>query len=307
MVRARRLAMGDVQSQPITGGVGVDGIRGHPDVYPRMAGQVAGIASEEIAADIARSQATSPAAGEEQMGMVLAHAFAPCQRSGCRQIDGGSAGGVTNGFAYQRTQVLQALQAQRGRHHLAHANRQHVAREGRRVRQGVVRERLGEQGAFRQRCHCRIGGGERRGSEINQRRQAAVIGNAAIATAEFGFHDAIDREAQLRMRFVHGEQMADIAERVDLLGTPARRGEFPFQRALARFAARRQTQLLHGVVHLAFVAVERLVVNMQAHQLDSTLVDMGTRKSCAMREPKSSIRRANVPKNSAPNCGAQSA
>jgi monooxygenase len=59
---------------------------------------------------------------------------------------------------------------------------------------------------------------------------------------------AADDDGDLPVRFIDRQQVADIAVRVDLLGTPARRAHPPRQSALSTLMSRRKAQALHALL-----------------------------------------------------------
>lgn len=71
---SRKACMGDVDTHPAGK---IDFL--HPNIHPCMARSMFGIARIDIAGNVARRDAMHMAAGQEQVGMVLADALAKAQ------------------------------------------------------------------------------------------------------------------------------------------------------------------------------------------------------------------------------------
>src|ERR1700689_102649 len=103
-------------------------------------------------------------------------------------------------------------------------------------------------------------------------------------------------DADFAMRLLDGEQVRNIAMGIDLLEAPPGGHDVPGQRALAQVPARREMQTLHAVLDRALVVVAGLVPDVHLHIYASA---GGTRKSDAMRLPRS----CSLSKNCSKNCG----
>ncbi len=168
------------------------------------------------------------------MGMVLAHAFAALEGHRGAVLHVADAGLVAHRAAHGLGEGLRAF-----------------ARIGRAV-QGLVGEGL----------ELIVGGGERGGRQVGQRRERAVL---LTGFDVGGLDHAVNDDGDLAVRLLDGEEVGDIAVGIDLLEAAAGGVDLPGQRALREVAARRQVQALHAVFDRAFVAVRGFVPNVQLH------------------------------------------
>ncbi len=138
-----------------------------------------------------------------------------------------------------------------------------------------------------------IGGGQCGGGQIRERRQGPVV-LAALGIRRLDH--AVHHDLNLAVRLFDGEKVGNVAVGVDLLQAAPGRGDAPGQRSLAQVPAWGQMQALHAVLDRPLVAIPCFMSNVHLHRTYASAG--GTKKSDAMRSPRSRNLARNCSRNS---------
>ncbi len=221
--------MGNVDADPARKGRLFD-----PGVDPRMAGRVPGRFGVDIARHIARRDAARMAAGQEQMGVVLAHPGSLDQGAMGAGGDRGRTGLIRHRTNYVLGETHQVMAAGAGRQLPGQA--------------ADLVGRLGQPGRHRK----------------QQRRQRVARGQPAAVDGA-GRHHALGHDGDGVVQLVQGQHMRQVAVGVDIGVTVAGCVDVPGQHALLGLGAWCDVQLLDAVGLWRRVAVQGLVADAQFH------------------------------------------
>ena len=203
-----------------------------PGFGPGMAGQVFAVFAVQITRDIPRRNPQAARTGDERVGVVLAHTRAPCEGLGRAGVHFGGARRVGHVLVQAVHQVDQ-----------------------RRAIAALLAFLFGKRA---QGC---VGFGQAGEAQEGQRRLALVLGFAQFVDVDLTTGADDDRF----VRFVHGQHVQDVAERIELRAHRPRQVELPTEHVLALAVMGGQSQVLDARAHLIFVVIGGLVANRKSH------------------------------------------